>query len=406
MRIPLNEIVFETKPTVYDERLVCVARRLQTQPYDGKLELAMSTALQVYQEQNKKGVKNLLATFSSITDSVVFRLVRGIELASSTQVFSGLLIPQDTEHLAWFRQQCREDAPCMTNIIVIEGDLDIPRGDVEEEFNNLLRSVQVLFIRGDMTDQAIDYLRSNSILVIVVPTHHDLECIVRMCPGLFVIHSVYELLPYAISSSHMQLKVIEIPKCAFDDEEQDETSGFIHIQVVDQTNDDPTFITVLCRAVTRSLSNELHLKILVYLHRLHHTIESNYALPGNGTVWSAISAMLCTSKTNSDLVTQSIADALLELNVSMIQNAQVEQYSINNYLQQMLRVKQVRQHYINQLTNTDATIFFQMYPYHNSPDYGILTDVSQYQRIDNVEATSHAIQQAFRLVQLTLAIDM
>ncbi|TMW69012.1 hypothetical protein Poli38472_001168 [Pythium oligandrum] len=99
-------------------------------------------------------------------------------------------------------------------------------------------------------------------------------------------------------------------------------------------------------------------------------------------------------------VANRIADAFLRLGSTLLENTGIEA----DYWSSYAHVRRVHAQYHTGLEQLGPDKFFAMCPYNASKDFALLP-INSYRRMDDYQAVLHAMQQAFRVLELALIVE-
>ncbi|KAL4139078.1 hypothetical protein PRIC2_002576 [Phytophthora ramorum] len=359
----------------------------------------------------------------SLKDLVTLHVVLGgVTSATSSQVRGGVLLPiAEVAPQSCLRHRY---SPATDGIIVIHGGIVALAGDLETTDFATDSSVQIVFVNGDISSQAIDASAStqNAALCIPVPSYAALRQLAEMS-GAEIVDSWEELLPTAIGQECLHVKAIDLSVSkSQDDEDEDEFATFF-LQIVAPNSNYQPHASVIVQGPTRSLAVELRDDTRKMISRLQNTLRSGYVLPGTGGMWCACAAAVALEsemQAKSDLellsfATSRLVDPFTQLGVILLENSggfDPNDTGNDSFFSRLARVCTVQKRFARGVLDVGATKFYSRYYNFRSADYALLSsqttepesEDSQLFHADEYKSTSVAVRSAFRVIQLLLNI--
>ncbi len=409
MRLPLNDLPKWSTSFTRNKMLQWISHRLDSKAINNStLSVSMEAALSISTLLGQMlGVEDL-----NINEVIVFREMHG-SVEGSITVYSGLLVPLTSDSYdqvlvlqRLFSNGINQTIYC-SGIALIDGDVEMPLKAEKAAFTKALANVQVLFVYGEMNEMVVDMLSATTcpILCVVISDYKTLLHLSRICTGVHIVPSIYELTPFTVYTETISLQLIHVsPPCS---EGINRTGTFLHVNPMnDSAQSFPSVVSVLLRNPTPSLNKEFQSNILKDVHRLRNTYQSEYVLPGSGAVLSGLTAALqmemsanTFSATASEIL-QRITEAFVHLGVTLLENTGES----TDYLANYQYVSTVRTRYLEGMQQLGPPKFFTMCPYNAIQDYAILP-IQSYHRMDDYRAMKHALEQTFRLVNIVLGVS-
>ncbi|GLE01812.1 hypothetical protein PINS_up010650 [Pythium insidiosum] len=347
---------------------------------------------------------------------VFFHTSPRVKLDTSIDVLDGVLLPLQAEQqlgarlaLARFFSSRPHAPECFNRVAVIDGDVSFPSSSEDRAlFLQALDRVNVLFVHGEVDDRVVDWLyfaSHHQTIIVPIASSNELRAILRVCDAAFPVDSVFELLPAAIDTQGIRLRLLRdaaaAPRYRPNDDDDEAISAFVQIERAGVPC--VSVKSVLVHAASPSLADELCTRTLRDLRRLQNVSCSRRLLPGGGSVLCACSAMLRETTSSSVEGVEAYADALLSLGVTLLHNS--GDMSNHSFLESRAQVKAVERHFRDGIRDLGPDKFFAMCPVHVSQDYLVLPLTRAHVPMDDYRAIKRAWQRAFRVVELALRID-
>ncbi|KAE9029528.1 hypothetical protein PF010_g1217 [Phytophthora fragariae] len=416
MRISTEEAIPFFQKMTWSRQLAALGRLLST---NGERSIATSLAVRAASTLDPIefcGGEGDLALENLVTTHV---LLGGVTSATSSRVLEGVLLPIENSSLRRSLQ-----SRCFPAVMIINGGVVVLDGNVELTDFVENSSIQVIFVHGEISTQALDASASTPGAPMCVPvsSYKSLRHLAEMS-GAEIIDSWDELLPGAIGLECLEVKALDLTAVrAQDDDDDDEVASFF-LQVVLPNARHQLHASVIVQGPTRSLATELRNDTHKMICRLRNVLQSGYVLPGNGGFWCACAAAVvqeaeALAKSNQELLsfaTMRLAYPLSELSVILLENSggcDPDTIEIESFFSRLAKVQTVQKKFARGVQDIGANKFFSRYDF-RSAEYAILSpkrtepesEDGRVFHVDEYKSMGSAIRGAFRVLQLLLNID-
>ncbi|KAL4162142.1 hypothetical protein PRNP1_002690 [Phytophthora ramorum] len=418
MRVPLTEVIPSFDKLVWSRQLATLGRLLSI-----NADKSIATSLAVEVASILDPVHFCGGEDFSLKDLVTLHVVLGgVTSATSSQVRGGVLLPiAEVAPQSCLRHRY---SSATDGIIVIHGGIVALAGDLETTDFATDSSVQIVFVNGDISSQAIDASAStqNAALCIPVPSYATLRQLAEMS-GAEIVDSWEELLPTAIGQECLHVKAIDLSVSKSQDYEDEDEFATFFLQIVAPNSNYQPHASVIVQGPTRSLAVELRDDTRRMISRLQNTLRSGYVLPGTGGMWCACAAAVALEsemQAKSDLellsfATSRLVDPLTQLGVILLENSggfDPNDTGNDSFFSRLARVCTVQKRFARGVLDVGATKFYSRYYNFRSADYALLSSQTtepesedgQLFHADEYKSTSVAVRSAFRVIQLLLNI--
>lgn len=411
---------------------------------DGSLTVPMQLALELLAHVDPLALEDpSFHADSAVSTRIALGACAG-ERAAGSRVFSGVLVPVASDYRAQLQRAFVASPPAtdrlwtndellvVRRVVAIHGDFDA----TTLEAHAFALDADVAFVCGDLSAQTMDacWRTTSRLRCMPVDSYKALERI-AVLSGAHIVESWSELLPCAIGTTPLALRVVEIDatRCVDDDDDDDDseddpvrargtrtyTALFVNVDRLDSPR---PLQTLLVRSATRSEAEELQQRVRASIQRIVLALRSGYVLPSSGAVLCACAAELrlalddplSSITDDSDdsgavaIAIDRFAAALSQLVALLRQNtgdAASELRSGSDALYSCLaHVQRVQRNYTQGIHDVGRATFYASCLFSSSEYCALATSSSKCVRLDDYTSVRSAIARSFRLIDTVLRV--